>query len=486
MGAILAVLLATGCGRAPATASFVASEAQPQAPSVTLIPGTPDPAWQRLSREERDLFREGLLAADYPAARAAGREAVRRGLQGPFSDDFGDPEAMLAAARFAHTHAPYRAFLKNLHRGDLVFVAANDPHDFVAQLSGGPFDHVLLCTDPAPPGRFIEAVGITGEPGDAMGDRVRRASASRYASEGVTLRTGHVAGGHAELVEGAVAYAERQLGKPYNYTFSDDIAGERAFYCSSLVYKAYTQAGLGWRVAKDPARDRVALALIKPVLALEPDDVLKTAVEVMTFLHQTPAPDGKAFGEFIVRRVLPACRKTRDLVKSEHQKQALSDVLARVLDGKALPRLTAANAALVADDEAGKFSKGVGGATRHALARARVIESGAADVVGLLDESAMDRLAVLNALRTLAGAALPYADVLAAYMVGPQAAGTRLAKKVVDLTGRAPWETLPDLESPTDLAWSLPAFEDYNVKAGTPVAAPWPFALIPSTGDLGG
>ncbi|MDB5097383.1 MAG: hypothetical protein JWM80_1804 [Cyanobacteria bacterium RYN_339] len=481
---ILAALVATGCGRAPATAVLGAAALTPESPSVHVTRGAPDPAWQRLSAEERRLGEEGLLPAEYPAlagapSRDAARALGRKGLTGPFADDFGDPQAMLAAARFAHTHAPYKKFLQGLHRGDLVFVASNDPKDFVAVVSGGPFDHVLLCTDPAPPGRFIEAVGITGEPGERFGDRVRRGAGSRYAKPEVTLRIGHVAGGNAQMVEGAIAYATRQLGKPYNYTFSDDLAGDRAFYCSSLVYKAYRSAGLDWHPAKDPARDRVPMALIKTVLALEPDDALAASVDLMEFLHRPEPPDGKALAAFVVDRILPSCKKTRALALTPRQRTCLAEVLARVVDGKALPKMNAA----IAKADASSQDRSLGGKLRHAGDTAVVVEEAVREVVGLLGAADVDALATVRALKTLAFAALPYADVLTAFVAGPRSDGAHAAGQLLDWVGRAAWVTLPDLESPTDLAWSLPAYEDYNVKESTPVDT-WPFALVPSDGNL--
>ena len=89
------------------------------------------------------------------------------------------------------------------------------------------------------PGEFIEAVGVTGEHGDTVLDRVRRTTGAGLANERATLRILRPTGPSPQARQAAIAFATAQLGKPYNYAFSDVLGGDRAFYCSSLAYRAY-------------------------------------------------------------------------------------------------------------------------------------------------------------------------------------------------------------------------------------------------------
>lgn len=407
-------------------------------------------AWA-LSFEEMSLLQAGLLPPNYPAlAReltARGPEAAialaREGQKGPFSLDFGDPQEMLKAARYAAGHPGYAEAMQSLHRGDLLFVAPNRPDNFVVRFSGGPFSHVLLCTDPTPPGRFIEAVGATREAGDWMSDRVRVASASRYARPEPTFRVVHLADGRPAVAESAIAFAESQLGKPYNWSFSDTAGRDRGYTCSSLVHEAYRHAGLTWRPSKTPARDRIGHAVKAVVMALEPDDPMDITLSLMRHLHTNPAPSHRATARFIVQAVLPRCHRLAPIAKPRQ----LENTLTAMLDGKIQPadRLRRLQACLHAG-------------------------------------------AVLAAVPALVVAAAPYADVLAALFTGPDSGLTHTtasALRALDqlhLPLRAPWTTLSDVITPTDLAWTDLPHEDFQVRADMPISGPWPHALVRGKG----
>ena len=95
---------------------------------------------------------------------------------------------MLKAARYAHGHREYARLLTTLRRGDLLLVSRNNPRHFIAMLTGGPYTHAMICTDPAPPGRFLEALGVTADPDDHEADRVRRGMGARLGDDMVTVR----------------------------------------------------------------------------------------------------------------------------------------------------------------------------------------------------------------------------------------------------------------------------------------------------------
>lgn len=467
-----------------------------------------------LTDEERELISRGLLPANYPALAEAlatqgpdaAKALARQGLTGPFADDFGDPRAMLKAARYGRDHAEYGKLITGLKRGDLVFIASNDPQDFVATLTGGPFDHVLICTDAAAPAQLVEAVGITGEPGDKLGDRVRRATLARYAGVNDSYRVMHPAAGRTAAIDKAIAFCEAQLGKPYNYTFSDKIGGDRAFYCSSLVYDAYRQAGIDWKPSKDAARDRIAVAIIQPVMALQPEDPLGLTLKVMTFLHQPSSRSPQGFADLLVREVLPGCRRTAHIALTEDQKVHLAAAIARVMQGQAFPLLQASMADFQHAAANGDLNRPITGPALRAALEARMAEDCARDAAQLVATSDINTWAALDALRALLGAAMPYADALSAYITGPHSSETKAVARFldlldavrhlaphwgrpgfspVDLPGRAPWLADGDMESPTDLAWSSLPHEDYHVLPGWPVNPPWPYAIVPENGHFG-
>lgn len=471
------------------------------APSVRLSGGytAQDAA---LTPEESTLLAEGLLPGDYAQLKgtmaAQGLDAAealyRQGLPGPYAESFGDPTQMLAAARFAHTHADYARLLRGLEPGDLVFISQNNPQDFISRATGGPFDHVLLCVEATPPGRFIEAAGMTDLPGDKTGSRVRWDSLVGYAHEGATERLLRP----AELlpteqrdaaVSSAIAFCRAQLGKPYNYAFSDRLAGDSAYYCSSLVYAAYKQAGVPWPLHKTPADDRLVLALQALLHALQPDDTLGLSYQAMTFMQQSPKPDSTAIARFVVFQLMPHCKATEHIAMSAKAKNELATAIARLLDGKAFPHFTAAAESLVND--------GVVDAEGTSRLQAGLELDGRA----LAGNESIDGWQALKAFRIVLGAVLPYGDAATAFFTGPQSPETRAVSHLLDLLDRlhalgvhwpflglqdlptrAPWVTNADFESPSDMAWSHEAHWDFDVPAGASEDPPWPYAIVPENG----
>ncbi len=407
----------------------------------------------RLGPEEAALWGAGLLSADYPAianaARTSGLHGARRvaqaGLAGPFSLDYGDPQAMLAAARYASTHAEYQRFLATLRRGDVVLVTRNDPRHYITRFTGGPFIHVLLCTDAAPPGRFIEAIGATARRGDPTSDRVRRATAARYAADDATLRIVRPAERlpaerRDAAISGAIAFATRQLGKPYNFAFSDRLGGQRAFYCSSLIHQAYTSAGVDWPLVRQPARGAELVALRRLVLALALDDPVLVSQRLMSFLHRDPAPSREELARYLVDDVLPHARALAPTVATRDQRARL------------VPAITAAMAA-------------------RPDGFARLL-------------AACEPQAILPLGRRLGAEALPFADALAALTTGrrsPFTAAAGLGLDALDLLHASGLTAAPrrasrlpddDFVSPSDLAWAAIPHQDFNVRRGHPLDPP--------------
>lgn len=504
--ALAALLAANGCGRPvlPGGARTGALEAAGRSPALT--------------DDEAALLRAGLLPKAYPALAAematggleAARALYRRGKPGPFSDDFGDPRAMLTAARFARDHADYARLIRGLQRGDMWVTTHNHDDDFIEEVTGGPFNHVLICVDPAVPGQFIEAIGVTAGPGDTTADQVRWASGARYAEPDATvrvLRPAHLAGAReATAIDKAIAFSLAQLGKPYNFSFSDQDGGDKAYYCSSLAYRAFQAGGIDWKLEKTPARDRLLLGLEHVVRALDPDDPVALSGATMRFLHRAPAPSTAEFAHFVVYELLPHARRTAGLVTTPEEKDHLAGAIARVLDGQAFPGFEAAAAAYKAAAAAGAFDKPGGGAKKAAM-EARMAEALARDAAVLVKTSDIDTWHALVALRVVLGATLPYADAIAALFTGPHSKATKAASTfldvldrlhglglttrwprpgfgLADLPHRAPWVVNPDFVSPSDLAWAGLPHEDYNVLPGQPMDPPWSHAIVPADGHF--
>ncbi|MDB5098441.1 MAG: hypothetical protein JWM80_2862 [Cyanobacteria bacterium RYN_339] len=473
-------LVATSCGK------------QPNAPAPRTMTG-----------EERTLQADGLLPANYGALIAAGDPTTlgRHGLAGPFSSDFGDPDAQLAAARYARTHGEFHRFVRTVQPGDLVFVAPNNPKNFVARMTGGPFSHVMICTAAGAPGEFIEAVGVTGERGDQVLDRVRRTTAAGLANDQATLRILRPTGASAEARAKAIAFATAQLGKPYNYAFSDVLGGDRAFYCSSLAYRAYQAAGIPVTPKKDAARDRLVEAFTRPVMALQPDDPVDLATRVMYKLHQTPPPGPEEFAKLIVEDVLPRCKRTARLVTNDREKANLTRALGRLIAGKPFPHFSEDAAAY--KEASTKIKIPVVHCLRNAALEAKMVADFARDTAALLGIADINGFRALQALGVVLHAMGPYVDVFAAYLTGPNSAETRAAARLLDvldalkplgpfwpssdlgpqnLPGRAPWTVANDFVSPTDLAWTDVPHDDFNTVEPKALLTPWLYAVVPADG----
>jgi hypothetical protein len=330
---------------------------------------------------------------------------------------------------------------------------------------------------------------------------VRRTTGAGLANERATLRILRPTGASPQARQAAIAFATAQLGKPYNYAFSDVLGGDRAFYCSSLAYRAYQAAGIPLAPKKDAARDRLVMAFTRPVMALQPDDAVDLATRVMYKLHQVPPPGPEEFAALIVNDVLPRCKKTARLATTANEKRNVTRALGRLLAGKPFPHFSEDAATYKA--MAGQTHVPVVSCLRNAALEAKMVADFTRDTAALLGLVDLNGIRALQALGAMVHAMGPYLDVFAAYLTGPTSAETRAAARLLDvvdalkplgpfwpeadlgpraMTGRAPFVPAEDFVSPTDLAWSDVAHDDFAVADPKAIAAPWIYAVVPPNG----
>ena len=135
---------------------------------------------------------------------------------------------------------PYvQKLLNDVQVGDLVFVQGSG---LVADATQGDWTHVALCTKQGPPPEFVEAVGMTGSASSR--GVVRHSDFLQFISD-TDLAIGDKPKfaivrptGDPDQIAAAVRYAEEQIGKPYDFAFSDK---NDSFYCSELVYRAFNE-----------------------------------------------------------------------------------------------------------------------------------------------------------------------------------------------------------------------------------------------------
>lgn len=366
-----------------------------------------------LTDEERELMALKLLPTYYPYLKKALQEplgsldrakARARALynypNAAYSQHFGDPVHMLEWARCYRGDAAMVTFSGTARRGDIILsgqkTVEGQKNDPIAILTGGQYHHAIIAID-GPPCVYIEAVGVTGSKTDPTNNRVRLSGWHEHLANwaGMHLErptAGQPADEAKRNIDGAVTYLIAQLGKPYDYGFTNNDAN-RAFYCSELAWKCYYEgAGMkSYKPAKSSSRDRMIVALNAVVDGLKPKDRVAIASRVVAFTTEYTSqkpPDIKKLNTFIVDELTPGCSTLSDAYPTPEAREKLRSVLEKVRTNDAFPKFLQARKDFEAAKSAGKFNTGWGiGAARKLAAEAKVAASIAYDINSLVKQS---------------------------------------------------------------------------------------------------
>lgn len=367
-----------------------------------------------LTAEEAEFMRLGLLPRYYPVLKICldGKEPFKGkdgGLsaaknlcksfypagKGHFSRDFGNPVRMLDWAKKNYKNEKLCKLVTAAVRGDVVLSGPSKKQEidknFICLMTKGPFYHATLVVDSCPP-IVIEAVGLTGNQHDTTSNKVRMSTwYEEFGSWGayrlVRPTFAEPTAKAGEIVEQAVSYAYDQLGRPYDYSFSDS-DGTRAFYCSELVNKAYT-VGAGYKgqmTDKSPERDRVIIAINGAIDGLEPKNKYELSDKVMKFaVDYSQNPDIDKLQKFFIDELIPDCKVLEKAFPDKAARQKLNIVLNKIKSNEGFAGFAAANKAYEQNEKAGKFKAGWG------IGKLRELKSKAAIGIALLKD--VDRLA---------------------------------------------------------------------------------------------
>ncbi len=465
-----------------------------------------------LTEEERSFLSQGILPGDYAVLKAIARDkgaeaaklVFREGKAGPFSPSFGNPQSMLWTAQHSRGNPELNRMLAKIQPGDILLQTWNSPNDPVQTFTKGPFAHAVMCVSSGPPPEFIEAVGFTGDQKEPSHNRVRRSGLSDNLYPGITTRIVRPTEGMPEperqrAIARAIAYVERQLGKPYDFALTDRHINQ-AYYCSNLVYFAYTApegAGIKMPIDKSIDRDAVLVAAQSVADALEPDDSGALAALVIKSLGPKGAnglPTPEVIANVLVDDIFPGCRTTRNLLPDEKARQSMKQVLVKVIEGNGFEGFKASLARLGKEEASGRFKTPVLGLFRRAWAHVKLAFALRKDMKGLLAESGLKKHEFYKATRKLLGAILPHSETFAASMFGVQDSRTRSLRGFLDklewinssilsksvfrwlglglLPGRATPGIKTDFVSPSDIAWAPLAHWDFNARPENPLDRP--------------
>lgn len=307
--------------------------------------------------------------------------------QGNYSRDFGNPVRMLDWAKRYCNDEKMVKVVTSARRGDVYLNGPQKQKDidenFICLMTKGPYYHATLVVDAVPP-VIIEAVGITGNKFDTTSDKVRMSTwyeeFGNWAAYRLVRPTwGQPADKAGEAIEKAVGYAIAQLGKPYDYSFSDG-DGNNAFYCSELVSKAYRSAGTEI-ASKNANRDKTIIALHAAIDGLEPKDKYVLADKIMNFgIDYSHSPDLNKLQSFIINEVAPGCKVLDDAFPGQEGRDRLNKVFNKIKSNEAFKSFAAANQSYEADKKAGKFNAGWG------IGKLRELKSKAAIGLSLLKD----------------------------------------------------------------------------------------------------
>ncbi|MBU1105022.1 MAG: hypothetical protein KKB51_00010 [Candidatus Riflebacteria bacterium] len=381
-----------------------------------------------LTDEEKEFLRLHLLPVYYPvlkqcldgkgtftgkngglsAAKNLCRSFFPKG-SGNYSRDFGNPVRMLDWARKYCKDEKMCAVVTSSQRGDVYLTGPLQKKDidtnFICLMTKGPYYHASMVVDSAPP-VMIEAVGITANPSDTTSDKVRMTTwyeefGSWAAYRLVRPTFGQPASKASAIIEKAVSYAEAQLGKPYDYAFSNG-DGDKAFYCSELVYKAYTIGAsfTGQLAEKNPERDKILVALHAVIDGLEPKNKYELADKVMKFaIDYSHSPDINKLQQFLIDELIPDCKLLEKAFPDKESRDKLNTVCNKIKSNEGFAGFAAANKAYEEGQKTGKFKAGWGiGKLRELKSKASIGISLLKDIDKLGKESGASRKDLLMVL----------------------------------------------------------------------------------------
>lgn len=288
--------------------------------------------------------------------------------KGHYSRDFGNPVRMLDWAKANYQDEQMVKLVTSSQRGDVYLSGPRKKQDidsnFICMMTKGPYYHATLVIDSAPP-IIIEAVGITGNKFDTTSDKVRMSAWYEEFGSWTSYRLVRPTHGQAsdkasQAIEKAIAYAEAQIGKPYDYSFSDG-DGNKAFYCSELVSKAY-RIGAGMEIAdKNPERDKIIIALHSAIDGLEPKNKYELSDKIMNFaIDYSHSPDINKLQSFIINEVVPSCKLLDNAFPGESGRTKLNKVFDKIKSNEGFKNFVSANKSYEDDKKAGKFNAGWG------------------------------------------------------------------------------------------------------------------------------
>lgn len=495
----------------------IASDTLTLSAPVPAAPAAPEAPLKTagLSDEEIGHLKEGLLPRNYADLKAcmidkgrdAAKELARKGIQGPFSTDYGDPVAMLECARRLHDNPELMRLAKSIKKGDILVETWNNDDNLIASLTKGPFIHTVICVSDSMPPEFIEAMGITGSSNEPDGNQVRRACLANHAYNSLSTRILRPTEGMdpvaaSKAIERAVRYAESQLGKPYDYSFTDRNEGTGltdAYYCSELTYIAYASphgANVNLPLQKSPERDSLLVAIGAMVSALEPKNQAELMDRTVKLLNRNPKPGSEELVKFLVDEVMTSCRTTEKITKSPKDRQQLQKAIMLLLQGKAFPNFDQAVQAYKAAEANHDFDEPLIGFQKKQAAKASIAAAFSADTARLFGTSGLNYYQAVKTSKTLVTALLPYSETFAGYLFGPKDYRTQSVGKLLDtldwikahapklpivgdlglshLPARAKPQIKTDFVSPSDLAWADVPHDDFNVKPNHPLDPPKP------------
>jgi uncharacterized protein YycO len=336
---------------------------------------------ENLTEEESRLLTLGLLPVYYPSLKQCLEQkepftGSKGGLKasidlcksyyplanGHFSRNFGNPQKMLEWARRTEKDEKLCKLVLASKAGDVLLTGPIKEEDInknlICLMTKGPYYHASIVVESTPP-VIIESVGVTGSISDPYSNKVRMSmwyeELNYYCFVKLVRPTEKKSDKEAqEIINKALGYSYLQLGRPYDYSFTDS-DGSSAFYCSELVSKAYESGGLDI-ANKNAERDKIVVAVHEVIDGLKPKDKVKLSDDIVNFaLRYIENPDFDMLQDFIVNTIVPSCEVFSEIFPDEKSLVKLNNVINKVRDGDAFDNFSKASGDYKAKKAAGKF-----------------------------------------------------------------------------------------------------------------------------------